>query len=124
MKRNTKSLVEGVCESSAACLLVMVQGNILVLTLTHLFVASQTGAIAGVACFAISFFTKLNKPWLTPVLLGICTGTVDYMVHPSSIGGAFTEAIVTGIAAGILSYAIGLIVRLLRAKKHAKLADN
>jgi hypothetical protein len=41
---------------------------------------------------------------------------VDFFVHPGMFGTVATEAIVTGIAAGALSYAAGSLVRYLRKR--------
>ena len=111
MKKKRKSLVEGVSESTMACLVAMVQGNVLALTVSHLLIATQTGVVAGGFAFALSFLVRVNQIWVTPVLLGLCTGVVDYYIHPGSFGYVATEAIVTGFVAGLLSYLVALIIR-------------
>lgn len=116
MKEKTRSLIEGISESTAACLLTMVQGNILALTVGHLIVASQTGIIAGVAAFVLSLLARFKGHWVTPVFLGVCTAVVDFYVHPGSFGGVATEAIVTGLCAAVLSYGLGALVRRIRSK--------
>ena len=119
MKEKAKSLVEGASESTAACLLAMVQGNILALTLGHLAVAAQTGVIAGSLALAFGLLIRMENAWITPVLLGICTAVVDYQIHPGSFGSAATEAIVTGIAAGVLSYLVFRIIGFARKRQAA-----
>lgn len=114
MRENTRSLIEGVSESTAACLLAMVQGNILALTVHHLLIAAQTGVIAGSLALAVSLLTRLKNTWATPLLLGLCTAVVDYYVHPGSFGDVATEALVTGVVAGLLSYLIGVLVKFKR----------
>ncbi len=112
MNKSSKTLIEGVSESTAACLLVMVQGNILVgLTGAHLFIAAQTGIVAGAIAFLVGWLVQANRFWAMPLLLGTCTAVVDYYVHPGSFGSYATEAIVTGIVAGALSLAVTLFVR-------------
>ena len=120
VKDNTRNLIEGVSESTVACLLTMVQGNILALTLGHLVIASQTGIIAGVAAFALSLLARVKGHWVTPVILGLCTAIVDFYMHPGSFGAVATEAIVTGIAATILSFLIGVLIRRLRVTAAAR----
>jgi hypothetical protein len=115
VKDKTRNLIEGVSESTAACLLTMVQGNILALTLGHLVIASQTGIIAGLAAFTLSLLARVKGHWVTPVILGVCTAIVDFYTHPGSFGAVATEAIVTGMAAAILSFLIGVLVRRVRA---------
>lgn len=116
MKAKAKSLAEGVSESTAACMLAMVQGNILALTIGHLMIAVQTGVIAGSIAFAVSMVarTGTKKVWVTPLLLGVSTAAVDYLVHPSNFGTAATEALVTGFAAAMLAFLVTTIVRLRR----------
>ncbi len=41
---------------------------------------------------------------------------VDFYVHPGMFGSAATEAIVTGIAAAVLSYLVGATIQLGRVK--------
>lgn len=99
-----RSVGEGVSESTIACLLAMVQGNLLVLTIGHLLVAMQTGFIAGIIAFGVTVKARINNHWVIALLLGISTAIIDYLIHPSSFGGAATEAIVTGLIAGLLSF--------------------
>ena len=99
-----RSVGEGVSESTIACLLAMVQGNLLVLTIGHLLVAMQTGFIAGIIAFGVTVKARINNHWAIALLLGISTAIIDYLIHPSSFGGAATEAIVTGLIAGLLSF--------------------
>jgi hypothetical protein len=117
VKEKTKSLAEGVSESTAACLLAMVQGNILALTIGHLMIALQTGLIAGSIAFAVSLVARGGKVWVPPLLLGISTAAVDYFVHPSNFGTAATEALVTGLVAGLLAALVTTVVRLNRRHK-------
>lgn len=99
-----RSIGEGVSESTIACLLAMVQGNILALTIGHLIIAIQTGFIAGIIAFGVTVKARINNHWIIALVLGISTAIIDYLIHPSSFGGAATEAIVTGLVAGLLSY--------------------
>ena len=90
MKEKAKSLVEGMSESTAACLLAMVQGNILALTLGHFLIAAQTGVLAGVLALVIGILARAQSVWVTPLLLGVCTAVVDFLVHPGSFGSIAT----------------------------------
>ena len=119
VKDKTSSFVEGVSESTVACLLAMVQGNLLAITVSHLLIATQTGVIAGAITFVVSMLVRIENYWVTPVLLGLCTGIVDFYVHPGSFGGAATEAIVTGVAAALLSYLVTIFLRLKRTRSTA-----
>ncbi len=111
--------IENVCEATAACLFTMVQGNFLLLGVSHWLIASQTGIIAGILASAALLLAKSNKPWIISLVLGFITGIVDFFIHPGMFGSVATEAIVTGIAAAILSYLVSTIIVLLRNKKKA-----
>jgi hypothetical protein len=39
-------------------------------------------------------------------LTGFATAVADYLIHPTHFGGEFTEALVTGLAAGLLCLAL------------------
>lgn len=99
--------VENISEATAACLFTMVQGNILLLGLSHWLVASQTGIVAGILATLALWLSKTTKPWVISLVLGSFTAVVDFFVHPGMFGGVVAEAIVTGVAAGLLSYFIG-----------------
>ncbi len=60
-KERVAPLVEYIAESTTACLVTMVQGNLLALTFSHLLIASQTGVIAGVIASVAIFFSRSNK---------------------------------------------------------------
>jgi len=117
MKNKVTPLVENIAESGAACLVTMVQGNLLALGLSHWLIASQTGIVAGTAATAAIVVAKTDKRWVMAVVLGIATAIVDYVVHPGMFGPIALEAIVTGVGAAVLSLAAGAIVRAVRTRK-------
>jgi hypothetical protein len=112
--KKVTTFVEYVAESSTACLVTMVQGNMLALTVSHLVIASQTGVIAGVLAATGLIIAKTDKRWIVSLVLGIATAVVDYFVHPGMFGPVAAEAIVTGVAAGVLSYLVGILIRRMR----------
>lgn len=114
-----KPLFENVTESATACLLTMVQGNPLALTLTHWAVASQTGLISGSIATAALFLARKRQRLAVAVVLALTTMLVDYFSHPSHFGALFAEAIVTGLAAGALSLIVGRIIASMRARSVA-----
>ena len=116
MKKKTAPLIEYVSESTMACLVTMVQGNLLALTMGHLLVASQTGVIAGAIATVGIVASKTNQRWKISLILGLATGVVDYFVHPGMFGAAATEAIVTGIGAAVLSLLVGGLLSLRKTK--------
>ncbi len=116
MTKKIAPLVEYFAESTTACLVTMVQGNLLALGLTHLVIASQTGIVAGAIAYVAILFADTGKRWIISVVLGIATGIVDYFVHPAMFGSFATEAAITGLGAAILSYLVGSAVQYVRAK--------
>ena len=92
----------------------MVQGNLLVLGLSHWLIASQTGIAAGTLTAAVIVVAKARKRWLISLLLGAITTVVDYFVHPGMFGPVLLEAVVTGLGAALLSLLVGWVIRLVR----------
>ena len=116
LNRRVAPLVEYIAESTTACLVTMVQGNLLALTFSHLLIASQTGIVAGTIASVALFLGRNSKRWVVSLALGTATAVVDYFVHPGMFGPVALEAIVTGMAAAVLSYLVGTSVKIARAK--------
>ena len=116
MKKIIAPLIEYAAESTTACLVMMVHGNVLALTLGHLLIASQTGVIAGGIAAVSLAFSRARSRLVVSAVLGVITSIVDFFVHPGMIGSVATEAAVTGLGAAILSYLFGNAVRYVRAK--------
>ena len=95
----------------------MVQGNLIALTLGHWLIASRTGVISGAIATGALLLTRVQNRWLVAGILGLTTLAVDYASHPSQFGGAVGEAVVTGIAAGLLSLLSGMIWKRLKGRK-------
>ena len=106
--------VENIAESTTACLVTMVQGNLLALTFTHWAIASRTGIIAGALASAALLAFQTKRRWVVASVLGALTAVVDYMVHPGAFGPAIAEALVTGAGAAVLSLLVHAAVTRLR----------
>ena len=120
MKKKITPFIENIAESGAACLFTMVQGNILALGLSHWMIASQTGLVAGTAAATAVTLAKTENRWILAGILGVSTAIVDYFIHPGMIGeSAATEALVTGLGAAVLSYAVGSAMLWYRRRKAA-----
>ena len=115
-KDRFKPFAEYLAESTTACLVTMVQGNFLALTLGHLFIASQTGLIAGAIAAITLAFARTDRRWIISAVLGVSIAVVDYFVHPGMFGTVVTEAVVTGIAAAVLSYLVSTVMRHYKRK--------
>ena len=125
MKKKLAPYLENIAESGAACLVTMVQGNILLLALTHWATAAQTGLVAGTAATAAIALTKTESRLILAGILGLSTAIADYFVHPGMIGDHhITEAIVTGLGAAVLSYGVATVIAAYRGHRTAKAAAN
>lgn len=120
MKIKLAPYAENMCESGLSCLLTMVQGNVLALTVSHWLVASQTGFIAGAIVGSTVIAAKLRRPWVVSLVLGTVTTAVDAAVHPAMFGvGPLIEAAATGVGAFVLSLAISETLRYWRPTRAA-----
>ena len=117
MKNKTSLLLENVSESAMACLITMVQGNVLALSLSHLLIAAKTGIIAGAVASAVVLLSKTEKRGVVAAILGIATTVVDFFVHPGMLGPFATEAVVTGAGAAALSYLMASLVSRFKTRQ-------
>jgi hypothetical protein len=111
-KDKLEIFIRRVSEATPACLMMMVQGNVLALTFTHWVKALQTGAITGALAVAISFTGRKelqDNKFVVAGLTGFLTAIADFATHPTHFGGPSTEAIATGIGAGLLCLALSNI---------------
>jgi hypothetical protein len=114
MKNKVAPYAENMCESGIACLLTMVQGNVLALGLSHWIVASQTGLLAGAIVGTAVVTAKLRKPSVVSLVLGVVTMLVDMAVHPATFSmSSVREAAVTGAGAYVLSLVVSRVFRRL-----------
>jgi hypothetical protein len=96
-------------EAGAVCLLLMVQGVIAGITLTHLAIAGQTGLLAVSPALGLTFTQYARhfaNRWISSGFLGVTTFAADAIMHGSHYPGAYTEAALTGIGAFLFSLAV------------------
>ncbi len=92
-------------ESTTSCMVMMTQGNLLAITLGHWGKALQVGVIASIATVALIIYgnkSLSDNKFAMAGAIGFFTAVADMMTHPTHFGGPSTEAIVTGIGAGLL----------------------
>ena len=93
-------------EASIPCAILMVQGNILGLTPKHILIALKTGILTGFLAMVLSFIPLLKKYYDNKIILAFvifaCTTSADLLTHPTHFGGATTEALATGLGAGLI----------------------
>jgi hypothetical protein len=111
-------------EVGAVCLVLMVQGNLGEVTLTHFLIATKTGLLAISPALAVTFTRYLRhfvNKWTSSAFLGFCTFFADAMSHGSHYPGAYTEAALTGIGA----FAFSLVISYTPIGKHIdRLAED
>lgn len=117
MKKKITPFIENIGEATTACLVTMVQGNILALGLTHWIIASQTGVVAGMLASVALIVSRTTSRFIIAATLGITTAIVDYFMHPGMIDPVYLEAIITGIGAAVLSYVVSSFLGYWRARR-------
>jgi hypothetical protein len=93
-------------EAGAVCMILMVQGNLMGLTLGHLLIASKTGTLAMSPVLAVTvtrYGRLLANRWISSSVLAICAFIADAIIHESHYPGEYTEAVLTGIGAFVFS---------------------
>ncbi|MDG2089527.1 MAG: hypothetical protein P8J61_00195 [Gammaproteobacteria bacterium] len=115
MKKKFILFFKNISESTSACLFLMLQGNLLVITLGHWVVALQTSIFAGVLATSYLFIFTPKNYWQSAIMLGVITGFVDYFVHEGLFSEKFLEAVLTGLGATILSLLITRLIRFYKA---------
>lgn len=101
-----------IVEATSSCLLMMTQGNLFAITFKHWMVGLKTGFLTGLMAVAVSIFGNpeyQNNKYVVSGIVGFLTAISDLIVHPSHFGGVYTEAIVTGIGAGLFCLALSYI---------------
>ena len=96
-------------EVAAVCVLLMVQGDLAGVTLTHLAIASKTGLLGVFPLLGVTFTQQahhLANRWTSSALVALCTFFADAAVHASHYPGAYTEAALTAAGAFAMSVAI------------------
>jgi hypothetical protein len=117
MSKYVRPLLENTSEATVACLVTMVQGNVLAIGVEHLVIASQTGLTAGTAATIAMLLAKPQRRGFIAVMLGAITTVVDYLVHPGMFGTVLTEAVVTGAGAAVLSYGVSWLIEAFRRSR-------
>jgi integral membrane sensor domain MASE1 len=96
-------------ETGAACLLLMVQGQIAEATLGHLAIASETGILTVFPILGLTWTRHarhLTNRWMSAAFVAVCAFFADAIVHRSHFGGEYTEAAWTAVGAFVLSVAV------------------
>ena len=108
--KKKQDLLQKLLASWLSCLTMMVQGNLLAVSPSHLLIAAKTAIGAMIVYGISSFWVKTMNPLSESALLAAATALVDVGVHPTHFGAWWTEAVATGIAAGVLNYCVTLLL--------------
>jgi hypothetical protein len=114
------------CEATPACLLVMVQGNVWLVTLGHFQKAVETGFVTGIGVLILSLFTHrwLGNKYLVAGITGGMCFIADLLIHPTHFGSYTTEAIVTGTFVAIISLVVNFVGKKLFIHGRANLTKG
>ncbi|MDO8714278.1 MAG: hypothetical protein Q7K13_07360 [Polynucleobacter sp.] len=126
LSQKIKIFLTPFCEATPACLLVMVQGNIWLATISHFQKALETGFITGAGVLILSLLTHRwlgNKYVVAGITGGMCF-VADLLAHPTHFGSFTTEAIVTGAITTIISLAMNFVGRKFFMHGRAKLTKG
>ena len=102
---HVNTFIKRLSESTTSCIVMMTQGNLIAITLGHWEKALQVGVIASIATVALIIYGNKNlsdNKFAMAGAIGFFTAVADMMTHPTHFGGPSTEAIVTGVGAGLL----------------------
>ena len=102
---HVNTFIKRLSESTTSCMVMMTQGNLLAITMYHWQKALQVGVIASIATVALVIYgnkSLSDNKFAMAGAIGFFTAVADMMTHPTHFGGPSTEAIVTGIGAGLL----------------------
>ena len=105
LKQSCVQFAQKFSKAWAACAIAMVEGDLTVFTVSHAITAAKTGTLSGLAALALWLFFKSDSRWFHAWTLAVATMVSDILVHPTHFGEhPMTEAVVTGVGAGLLAY--------------------
>ena len=95
--------IERAGEVWVSCMLLMVQGRFLDLTMAHAVTALKVSLGVVFTYFVAKKILGIHQFWKTIVLLAFITAVIDFLIHPTHFGEAWTEAVVTGLGASLFA---------------------
>ena len=104
-------------ETGAACLLLMVQGQLAEATLGHFLIASETGVLTVFPLLGITltrYARYFSNRWVSGAFVAVCSFFADALIHRSHYPGEYSEAALT--AAG--AFALSIVVSFTPVGKH------
>jgi|TARA_S200002703_G_scaffold153282_1_gene154694 hypothetical protein len=98
-----KDLLQKLGGCWVSCMTMMVQGNFLAVNAAHCVIALRSSFGAVLAFVVMSTWLKKLSIFQESLLLAACMASVDVVVHPTHFEFWWTEAVATGIMAGIIN---------------------
>ena len=95
-----------------SCMVNMVSGKILLISMKHFIIASKVGLVCAGGFALVTLLTsKLmqNKYFLAGYVF-LATGVIDYFTHPTHFGNHYTEAVTTGLGAALISIIVSFVL--------------
>lgn len=108
--------IERAGEVWLSCMLFMVQGNISQVTTGHALTALKVSLGVLVTYVVAKKILRVDRFWKTLVLLAAITAVIDFLIHPTHFGEAWSEAVLTGVGASAFA-TVGHFI----ANRHQKL---
>lgn len=98
-----KDLLQKLGGCWVSCMTMMVQGNFFAINIAHCVIALRSSFGAVIAFVVMSAWLKNLSIFQESLLLAACMASIDLVVHPSHFGDWWTEAVATGIMAGVIN---------------------
>ena len=111
VRSRASEFTEHSTEAGCACAVMMVQGQLAMISLAHWIVALQTGLISGALATFLVVVGKVSRPWVVSLIVGAATTVADFLVHSGEFVPVVIEALLTGLGAGLLALIITSTVR-------------
>ena len=106
MKTQLSLFGNALAKVTPTCLMLMVQGNALALTMAHWLTALKTAGLVGVVLVLLSLSPKTkairDNNYSMAGLVALVTALADFNIHASHYNGVTTEALMTGLCTGLL----------------------
>lgn len=97
-----KESSKGFRDAFLSCMVMMVKGNLAVLSFAHFANAFKVGVATMVALFVCNMVKPTDNKWILAWTVGTITAVVDAFAHDHSYG---SEAVLTGVGAFVLAMA-------------------
>ena len=101
--RAINSFPEKFGEAWVPCMVAMTQGDLSVVSWSHVVTAYYTGIRAAIAYSVCCLFLKKVNAFRSAILIGFFTFICDLVTHPTHFGPVWSEAVVTGCGAVTIS---------------------